>query len=210
MMTQKRNPALIWGGVLLLHAALIQLLLRHDYDSAPPDDGVPMRYMEAIMIQPVLRTPAVAAAPGAKPGASAPVPRQRLLPVAKPAKLANSSAATPAATAPEQAASPPSSASISASASGSLAADNKPQQVMTIDQMRQLARDDERSRQKTPQERLRAQQLAAKSRGAVTTRAIARAKRDDCRTAYSGGPVFDPLRLIPLAIDTLTDTGCKW
>lgn len=40
-------------------------------------------------------------------------------------------------------------------------------------------------------------------------RAIKKAGRVDCTKAYAGGG-FDPLKLVPLIYDTLTDTGCKW
>lgn len=41
-------------------------------------------------------------------------------------------------------------------------------------------------------------------------RAVRKAKRPDCQTKYSGGTSFDVLLLIPLAIETITDKGCKW
>lgn len=42
------------------------------------------------------------------------------------------------------------------------------------------------------------------------SRAVRKAKRPDCQTKYSGGTSFDVLLLIPLAIETITDKGCKW
>jgi hypothetical protein len=41
-------------------------------------------------------------------------------------------------------------------------------------------------------------------------RAIAQSGRADCTRKYAGGASLDPLRLIPLLYDTITDTGCKW
>jgi hypothetical protein len=38
-------------------------------------------------------------------------------------------------------------------------------------------------------------------------RSIEKARRHDCKTAYAG---MSLLAVIPLAIDTVTDTGCKW
>lgn len=42
------------------------------------------------------------------------------------------------------------------------------------------------------------------------SRGIQRAKRPDCQTKYSGGTSLNVLALIPLAIETITDKGCKW
>lgn len=41
-------------------------------------------------------------------------------------------------------------------------------------------------------------------------RAIEQAKRPPCTKKYSGGTSLNLVLLIPLAIDTITDTGCKW
>jgi len=41
-------------------------------------------------------------------------------------------------------------------------------------------------------------------------RAVREAKRPDCQTKYSGGEKANLLLLIPLAIETITDKGCKW
>lgn len=41
-------------------------------------------------------------------------------------------------------------------------------------------------------------------------RAVREAKRPDCQTKYSGGDKANLLLLIPLAIETITDKGCKW
>lgn len=42
------------------------------------------------------------------------------------------------------------------------------------------------------------------------SRAVRRAKRPDCQTKYAGGTEANILLLIPLAIETITDKGCKW
>lgn len=42
------------------------------------------------------------------------------------------------------------------------------------------------------------------------SRAVQRAKRPDCQTKYAGGTEANILLLIPLAIETITDKGCKW
>lgn len=41
-------------------------------------------------------------------------------------------------------------------------------------------------------------------------RAISDARRPPCTKKYSGGTSLNVFALIPLAIDTITDTGCKW
>ena len=50
--------------------------------------------------------------------------------------------------------------------------------------------------------------LAAEKTG--LGRAIKEAKRPPCTKKYSGGTSLNVFALIPLAIDTITDTGCKW
>lgn len=43
------------------------------------------------------------------------------------------------------------------------------------------------------------------------SRAVRRAKRPDCQTKYAEGrTTVNLLLLIPLAIETVTDKGCKW
>lgn len=78
--------------------------------------------------------------------------------------------------------------------------------------MRKLAREDERRRVQTPLERVRDSQRlrAAGDTDTDTARAIAQSARSDCRKMSGESTSLDPLLLIPLIYQTLTDTGCKW
>ena len=79
-----------------------------------------------------------------------------------------------------------------------------------MESLRGLARQVEKERVPTALERVRtAEQMRARDDNKLS-RAINEAKRPDCQTKYSGGDKLDLIRLIPLAIDTITDTGCKW
>ena len=51
--------------------------------------------------------------------------------------------------------------------------------------------------------------LTAVDDGALA-QAVRKAKRPDCQTKYAGGEKANILLLIPLAIETVTDKGCKW
>lgn len=68
----------------------------------------------------------------------------------------------------------------------------------------------ERERVPTGLERVREAESYRAPGDNDAARAIKKAERPDCRTAYGGGTKANLLALIPLAIDTLTDHGCKW
>ena len=85
-----------------------------------------------------------------------------------------------------------------------------PERRLDMDSLRAAARrvDSERTPAATggrrESEQLRSMDDTALARG------VQRAKRPDCQTKYSGGTSLNLLALIPLAIETVTDKGCKW
>lgn len=79
-------------------------------------------------------------------------------------------------------------------------------QAIDVEALRSAARDYERTREKSPIEKHRAQ-LRDEQRRDVAAEAIAKSARGDCRNAYSG---LGLLALIPLAVDAVRDGGCKW
>ena len=79
-----------------------------------------------------------------------------------------------------------------------------------MESLRGLARQVEKERVPTALERVR---TAEQLRGADDNnlaRAIKKAKNPDCQKKYSGGDKVNLILLIPLAIDTITGTGCTW
>ncbi|WUR14158.1 hypothetical protein E7V67_003385 [[Empedobacter] haloabium] len=76
--------------------------------------------------------------------------------------------------------------------------------------MRAAAGEYERKRRRDPLERVQDEQRIRARDDSDGARAIRKAGREDCVKKYSGGATLDPLRLIPLLYDTVTDTGCKW
>ena len=71
--------------------------------------------------------------------------------------------------------------------------------------LRSVARQIDSERAPTEGEPLRARD------DTVLGRAIEKAKRPDCQTKYAEGRTsINLLLLIPLAIETITDKGCKW
>lgn len=79
-----------------------------------------------------------------------------------------------------------------------------------LDAIRALARENERKRKREPLEIVQDSQRIHSTDESKLAQDIKKAGRLDCLKAYSGGTKLDFLRLIPLAIDTVTNTGCKW
>ncbi|MES2072191.1 MAG: hypothetical protein V4488_17680 [Pseudomonadota bacterium] len=78
---------------------------------------------------------------------------------------------------------------------------------LDLDKLRQLARHNERGRQLTPAEQLRAAQQADQSIEAKIDTAAKKAQRSDCRTAHADTGLLAPLFMLK---DAITDKGCKW
>ncbi|MFZ6645791.1 hypothetical protein ACO0LO_08750 [Undibacterium sp. TJN25] len=78
---------------------------------------------------------------------------------------------------------------------------------LDLEGLRKLARDNDRSRQKTSIEQLRESQLASSSIEARVGAAALNAQRGDCRTAHANLGLLAPLLILK---DALTDKGCKW
>jgi hypothetical protein len=81
---------------------------------------------------------------------------------------------------------------------------------LDMDALRAAARRVEQERVPTAPERLRESEQMRSEDDSALARGIQRAKRPDCRTAYGGGTKLNLIMLIPLAMDTIRDKGCKW
>ena len=79
-----------------------------------------------------------------------------------------------------------------------------------MESLRGLARQVEKERVPTALERVRTAEQLRGSDDNNLARAIKRAKNPDCQKKYAGGTEANLLLLIPLAIDTITGTGCTW
>jgi hypothetical protein len=82
--------------------------------------------------------------------------------------------------------------------------------ALDLNAFRALAREDERQRKREPLEMTQDSQRVRAPQESKLAQDIKKARRPDCLKAYSGGPSFNVFLLIPIAIDTVTDTGCKW
>lgn len=78
---------------------------------------------------------------------------------------------------------------------------------LDVDGLRALARADEKSRVKTPLEKLHEREHIVRNIESKVADGAARAARKNCQTDYAGGGVF---AIVPLLYGTLTDDGCKW
>lgn len=187
------------GALIMLAHVLFVLALLHYASPRPDSHSTPVDYIAFAFIvapvKPVLQTRS-APPPVAVPAVQAPrIAMPRAMPASpEPMTIIALPEETPSA-APAETATAPASA---------------PNGKLDMESLRGLARQVEKERVPTALERVRtAEQLRARDDTRLS-RAISEAKRPDCQTKYSGGDKLDLIRLIPLAIDTLTDTGCKW
>jgi len=174
----------------LLHLAIIAALMAHK-SSPRREDAGPVEYMSYIVVPkpaaPVLRESAPVLAPP-------PVRRSRP-PVADVARTEQEPDMT-IVPAPE----PAVEAAPSESASPKL----------DMAALRADARRASKDYAPEPFEQVRAAESRLEAEKKDLGRAIANTKRPPCTKKYSGGTSLNLLALIPLAIDTITDTGCKW
>lgn len=86
-----------------------------------------------------------------------------------------------------------------------------PTPVIDMESLRAAARQLESERVPTALESLRESEQLRAGGDSDLSRAVRRAKRPDCQTRYAQGrTTVNLLLLIPLAIETVTDKGCKW
>ena len=187
------------GALIVLAHVLFVLALLHYASPRPDSHSTPVEYIAFAFIvapvKPVLQARS-APPPVAVPAVRAPrIATPRAMPASpEPMTIIALPEETPSA-APAETATAPASA---------------PTGKLDMESLRGLARQVEKERVPTALERVRtAEQLRARDDTRLS-RAISEAKRPDCQTKYSGGDKLDLIRLIPLAIDTITGTGCNW
>lgn len=182
------------AGVLALHVLLWFGFTLKRPVTGPAD--VHVTYADLRLIEP--RKPAVPAAAAEPPPTAAvrpAAPRAAARRPAAPIQLHPAEPASEVAAAPDEA--PAQSDLVPPAPQG---------QAIDVEALRSAARDYERTREKSPIEKHRAQ-LREEQRRDVAAEAIAKSARGDCRNAYSG---LGLLALIPLAVDAVRDGGCKW
>lgn len=182
------------AALIALAHILFVLALLHFTGARVDTDSTPADYIAFVFIPaPAKSSPEVRSAP-----ASVVIPATRPRRIAAPREQPASSPA-PIVIVP-QAAAPDAPPQAATAATGKL----------DMESLRSAARQVEKERVPTALERLRtSEQMQAREESSLS-RKISEAKRPDCQTKYSGGTSLDLIRLIPLAIDTITDTGCKW
>ena len=191
--TQRLATGLFIG---LLHLVLVAALLHHANSSRPEDSG-PVEYMSVILVPktatPPVQAPAAPPRPVRRSRPSADIAETRPVLKAIPApEAAEAQAVAPEALAPAPSPSPSPSPKLDMAA---LRADAG-----------RLSKDYVAE----PFEQVRAAESRLEAEKNNLGRAIEKAKRPPCTKKYSGGTSMNLILLIPLAIDTITDKGCKW
>lgn len=177
--------------IALVHILLAAPFLRH---GAVPEDGTPASYIAFAFIpapkpaQPVAKTEAPLATSTPVVRRLSPISRQAPAPLPVIPRPQPLTAQAPVAVAQSEPSVPLAQPGIDMAA------------------LRAAARRIDSERKPTPAE---AEPLRAIDDRKLAS-AVREAKRPDCQTKYSGGDKLDLIRLIPLAIETITDKGCKW
>jgi hypothetical protein len=175
--------------IVLAHLVFFAILLR--YADTPPvrDKAGPADYIEFALV------PAKAMPKKVEAAARVAVPREPKASLPQAAPAPSSPVAVPSVLEPQE----------------SIPEQAAPQgKQLDMDALRGDARRLAREHVAGPFEQVRdaEHRLAAEKKD--LGRAIREAKRPPCTKKYSGGTSLNVFALIPLAIDTITDTGCKW
>ena len=207
MLMQEQGATSRVGSVafIVLAHVLFVLALLHYASPRPDDVSTPVDYIAfAFIVAPVKPMPAPAPMPQARsapPPVAAPAVRSPRIVTTRP---------TPASPEPITIITPPQETPSATPAETTTAPAPAPTGKLDMESLRGLARQVEKERVPTALERVR---TAEQLRGADDnnlSRAIKRAKNPDCQKKYAGGTNVNLLLLIPLAIDTITGTGCTW
>jgi hypothetical protein len=205
MLMQEQGARSRAGSIafIVLAHVLFVLALVHYASPRPDNDSAPVDYIAfAFIVAP--EKPVPVPAPQAR---SAPPPVA--VPTVRPPRIATPRA-MPASPEPITIIAPPQETPSATPAETTTAPASAPTGKLDMESLRGLARQVEKERVPTALERVR---TAEQLRGADDnnlSRAIKRAKNPDCQKKYAGGTNANLLLLIPLAIDTITGTGCTW
>jgi len=203
MLMQEQGTTSRAGSIafIVLAHVLFVLALVHYASPRPDNASTPVDYIAFAFI--------------VAPEKPAPVPQARSAPppvaiqVVRPPRIATQRA-MPASPEPMTIIAAPQETPSVTTAETTTAPASAPTGKLDMESLRGLARQVEKERVPTALERVR---IAEQLRGADDNnlaRAIKRAKNPDCQKKYAGGADANLLLLIPLAIDTITGTGCTW
>lgn len=203
MLMQEQGTTSRAGSIafIVLAHVLFVLALVHYASPRPDNASTPVDYIAFAFI--------------VAPEKPAPVPQARSAPppvaiqVVRPPRIATQRA-MPASPEPMTIIAAPQETPSATTAETTTAPAPAPTGKLDMESLRGLARQVEKERVPTALERVR---TAEQLRGADDNnlaRAIKRAKNPDCQKKYAGGTNVNLLLLIPLAIDTITGTGCTW
>jgi hypothetical protein len=207
MLMQEQGARSRAGSIafIVLAHVLFVLALVHYASPRPDNASTPVDYIAfAFIVAPVKPVPPPAPMPQAR---SAPPPVA--VPAVRPPRIATQRA-MPASPEPMTIIAAPEETPTATPAETTTAPASAPTGKLDMESLRGLARQVEKERVPTALERVR---TAEQLRGADDNnlaRAIKKAKNPDCQKKYAGGTDANLLLLIPLAIDTITGTGCTW
>ena len=192
----RSGPALGWGISLLVHALLAAVLLH--MAAHRPADGPPAKRIDFILVPPR------AVVPAAPPSVAAPAPAPSA--ASRPHRKARPVAVAPAPAAPPG---PAIDAAPAVPAPAPAPQDDAPAFDMAAARgiARAAAREGTQGLVALPQRPPPTLDPGREAREEQLTRDIARSRRNDCRSAYSG---MGLLAVVPLLKDAVTGSGCKW
>lgn len=177
--------------IVLVHLLAVVILIRHAGSPSTRDEAPPARYIMFALI-PAATEPAPVVAAASKP---APAPRARRPVVSRDAVAPSVPMEVPMVAVPQQETPQP----------------PVPEgRRLNMEALRADARRIAGDHMPEPFEHVRDAEYRLEAEKNDLGRAISRAKREPCTKKYSGGSSLNVFALIPLAIDTITDTGCKW
>jgi hypothetical protein len=204
MLMQEQGATSRVGSVafIVLAHVLFVLALVHYASPRPDNVSIPVDYIAfAFIVAPVKQTPVPQARSAPPPPVSVQVVRPPRIATQRAMPASPETMTIIAAREENPTATPAETTTAPASA---------PTGKLDMESLRGLARQVEKERVPTALERVR---TAEQLRGADDnnlSRAIKKAKNPDCQKKYSGGDKLNLILLVPLAIDTITGTGCKW
>jgi hypothetical protein len=208
MLMQEQGATSRAGSVafIVLAHVLFVLALVHYASPRPDNASTPVDYIAfAFIVAPEKPVPPPVSMPQARSAPPPPVSVQ----VVRPPRIATQRA-MPAAPEPMTIIAVPEETPTATPAETTTAPASAPTGKLDMESLRGLARQVEKERVPTALERVRTAEQLRRADDNNLARAIKKAKNPDCQKKYAGGTETNLLLLIPLAIDTITGTGCTW
>ena len=177
--------------IILAHLVFFAILIRHAGTPSIRNEAPPADYISFALI----------------PAAAEPKPAPAAAPTPSPAARKRRAARAQSARAPPA---PLQAQAITAPLEEAPATANPQGKRLDMEALRADGRRLASSHVAGPFEQVRDAEARLEAGKKDLGRAISNARRPPCTKKYSGGTSLNVFALIPLAIDTITDTGCKW